>query len=86
MKQFIALIFAILLVFSAVSCAGGDVPDESAETTAAETLPETEATVAPEIEIETAPATEKKGCGSVIGGAFVLVAMLSVALVAKKKD
>lgn len=50
------------------------------------TLPETEATVAPEIEIETAPATEKKGCGSVIGGAFVLVAMLSVALVAKKKD
>ncbi len=51
------------------------------ETTVA---PETEATTAPETETE--PATEKKGCGSVIGGAFALVAMLAVACVVKKKD
>ncbi len=41
MKKFISLLFALLLTFSAVACAGGDVPTE---TTAAaiETLPETE--------------------------------------------
>ena len=43
-----------------------------------------EVTAAPETETE--PEAEKKGCGSVIGGAFALVALLSVAFVAKKKD
>lgn len=37
-------------------------------------------------EPETSPVAEKKGCGSVIGGAFAVVAMLGVAFVAKKKD
>ena len=43
-----------------------------------------EVTAAPETETE--PEAEKKGCGSVIGGAFALVALLSVAIVIKKKD
>ncbi len=49
-----------------------------APTSAPETTPETEP--------ETEPVAEKKGCGSVIGGAFALVAMLAVACVVKKKD
>ncbi len=43
MKRFVSLIIAILLALSAASCAGGNDPAETAETTAAaETLPETE--------------------------------------------
>ncbi len=43
MKRFVSLIFAILLALSAVSCAGGDNPAETTETSAtAETVPETE--------------------------------------------
>ena len=46
MKRFISLFFALLLTLGAVSCAGGEVPEE---TTAAvvETLPETEPAPAP---------------------------------------
>ena len=47
MKRFVSLIFAILLAFTAVSCAGGDNTVDTAETTAAETLPETEAPTPP---------------------------------------
>ena len=48
MKRFVSLIFAILITLSAASCAGGDNPAETAETTAAaETLPETEAPTPP---------------------------------------
>ena len=56
------------------------------ETTEAPTTeaPTTEAPTATAPETE--PAPEKKGCGSVVGGAFALVAMLAVAFVAKKKD
>jgi hypothetical protein len=46
--------------------------------------PMTEAVVT--TEPETSPVAEKKGCGSVIGGAFAVVLMLGVACVVKKKD
>ncbi len=57
------------------------------ETTEEPTVESTEApaTSAPETEAETQPA-EKKGCGSVIGGAFAVVALVTVAFVAKKKE
>ena len=49
--------------------------------------PTTEAptTAAPETEAET-QAPEKKGCGSVVGGAFAVVALVAVAFAAKKKE
>jgi uncharacterized protein YabE (DUF348 family) len=50
-----------------------------------ETTDEVVTTEAPVTEAETeAPA--KKGCGSVVGGAFAVVALLAVAFVAKKKE
>ena len=72
-------------------------PVESTEETTEEVTTEAEtteqATTAEEVttetvttESETQPVAEKKGCGSVIGGAFVVMALLSVAFVFKKKD
>jgi hypothetical protein len=50
-----------------------------------ETTEQEVTTQAPETEAETeAPA--KQGCGSVVGGAFAVVAILAVAFVAKKKE
>ena len=54
MKRFISLIFAFLLTFTAVSCAGGGVP---AETTAAEISAEPETTPPP----TTAPLLDESG-------------------------
>lgn len=50
-----------------------------------ETTEEVVTTEAPETEAET-EAPEKQGCGSVVGGAFAVVAILAVAFVAKKKE
>jgi hypothetical protein len=41
MKRFISLFFALILTFAAVSCSGGEIPEETTETVA-ETLLETE--------------------------------------------
>ncbi|MBQ1233242.1 MAG: hypothetical protein IIX86_06915 [Clostridia bacterium] len=59
------------------------------ETTEEPTVESTEAptTEAPATEApESEPAPEKNGCGSVVGGAFAVVAILAVAFVAKKKE
>jgi hypothetical protein len=59
------------------------------ETTEEPTVESTEAptTEAPATEApESEPAPEKKGCGSVVGGAFAALALLAVAFVAKKKE
>ena len=45
----------------------------------------TEAQTEAEVTTE-APATEKKGCGGIVGGAFAVVALIGVAFVAKKKE
>ena len=52
-------------------------------TTEAETVESIQESTA---EPQTDPVAEKKGCGSVIGGAFAVVLMLGVAFVVKKKD
>ena len=52
-------------------------------TTEAETVGSIQESTA---EPETSPVAEKKGCGSVIGGAFAVVAILALACVVKKKD
>ena len=52
-------------------------------TTEAETVGSIQESTA---EPQTSPVAEKKGCGSVIGGAFAVVLMLAVACVVKKKD
>jgi cell division septation protein DedD len=52
-------------------------------TTEAETVGSIQESTA---EPQTEPVAEKKGCGSVIGGAFAVVLVLGVAFVVKKKD
>ena len=61
---------------------------EAPETEAPATeAPETEAPAATEApEVTEAPAVEKSGCGSMISGAAVIVALLGTAIVFKKKD
>lgn len=61
-----------------------EAPETEAPTTEA---PETEAPAATEApEVTEAPAVEKSGCGSMISGAAVIVALLGTAIVFKKKD
>ena len=61
---------------------------EAPETEAPATeAPETEAPAATEApEVTEAPAVEKSGCGSMISGAAVIIALIGTAIVFKKKD
>ena len=57
---------------------------DAADTDAADT--DAPATNAPDTETEIESVIEKMGCGSVIGGAFAVVALVAVAFAAKKKE
>ncbi|MBQ2256323.1 MAG: hypothetical protein II330_05630 [Clostridia bacterium] len=64
-----------------------DAPSDEQTTAAPETESETVGSIQESTaEPETEPVAEKKGCGSVIGGAFAVALMLGVACAVKKKD
>ena len=84
MKKFFALLLIVCLVLSMAACGGKtDEPTDAPEATDAPT----EAPVVTDAPAQgTEPAKEEKGCGGMIAGGVIIVAILGTAVVFKKRD